>query len=174
MKTLSPLKASLFAILASSAVFATTVNAEPMDGGCDFSRSEFHKGDRMMGDRMEHGGRHMDQGGMHRMFEGLDLTDAQKADIKKLFADQKAARADSRPTKEQRLAHRTEMQTLMMAPNFDEVQAMALISAQQEQRQAQAIERMKLHNQIYNLLTPEQQAKFKARFEAQAGKEPRG
>ena len=169
MKTLSPLKASLFAILASSAVFATTVNAEPMDGGCDFSRSEFHKGDRM-----EHGGRHMDQGGMHRMFEGLDLTDAQKADIKKLFADQKAARANSRPTKEQRLAHRTEMQALMTAPNFDEVQAKALMSAQQEQRQAQAIERMKLHNQIYNLLTPEQQAKFKARFEAQAGKEPRG
>lgn len=169
MKTLSPLKASLLAILASSAVFATTVNAEPMDGGCDFSRSEFHKGDRM-----EHGGRHMDKRGMHRMFEGLDLTDAQKADIKKLFADQKAARADSRPTKEQRLAHRTEMQALMTAPNFDEVQAKALMSAQQEQRQAQAIERMKLHNQIYNLLTPEQQAKFKARFEAQADKEPRG
>lgn len=169
MKTLSPFKASLFAILASSAVLATTVNAEPTDGGCDFSRSEFHKGDRM-----EHGGRHMDKRGMHRMFEGLDLTDAQKADIKKLFADQKAARADSRPTKEQRLAHRTEMQALMTAPNFDEVQAKALMSAQQEQRQAQAIERMKLHNQIYNLLTPEQQAKFKARFEAQAGKEPRG
>ncbi|MBU1393591.1 MAG: Spy/CpxP family protein refolding chaperone [Gammaproteobacteria bacterium] len=169
MKTLSPLKASLFAILASSAVLATTVNAEPTDGGCDFSRSEFHKGDRM-----EHGGRHMDKRGMHRMFEGLDLTDAQKADIKKLFADQKAARADSRPTKEQRLAHRTEMQALMTAPNFDEVQAKALMSVQQEQRQAQAIERMKLHNQIYNLLTPEQQAKFKARFEAQAGKEPRG
>ncbi|MDR9767421.1 Spy/CpxP family protein refolding chaperone [Shewanella baltica] len=169
MKTLSPLKSSLFAILASSAVLATTVNAEPTDGGCDFSRSEFHKGDRM-----EHGGRHMDKRGMHRMFEGLDLTDAQKADIKKLFADQKAARADSRPTKEQRLAHRTEMQALMTAPNFDEVQAKALMSAQQEQRQAQAIERMKLHNQIYNLLTPEQQAKFKARFEAQAGKEPRG
>ena len=154
MKTLSPLKASLFAILASSAVLATTVNAEPTDGGCDFSRSEFHKGDRM-----EHGGRHMDKRGMHRMFEGLDLTDAQKADIKKLFADQKAARADSRPTKEQRLAHRTEMQALMTAPNFDEVQAKALMSAQQEQRQAQAIERMKLHNQIYNLLTLEQQAK---------------
>ena len=169
MKTLSPLKASLFAILASSAVLATTVNAEPTDGGCDFSRSEFHKGDRM-----EHGGRHMDKRGMHRMFEGLDLTDAQKADIKKLFADQKAARADSRPTKEQRLAHRTEMQALMTASNFDEVQAKALMSAQQEQRQAQAIERMKLHNQIYNLLTPEQQATFKARFEAQAGKEPRG
>ncbi|QQK58303.1 hypothetical protein FJD32_001595 [Shewanella sp. LC6] len=130
MKTLSPFKAGLFAILASSAVFATTVNAEPGQG-CDHPRGEFHK----RGDRMEHDG-------MHRMFEGLDLTDAQKADIKKLFAEQRAARSDDKPCKEERSAHRAEMQAMQ--------------------------------NQIYNLLTPEQQAKFKARFEAQAGKEPRG
>ncbi|MFB2643448.1 Spy/CpxP family protein refolding chaperone [Shewanella bicestrii] len=162
MKTLSPLKAGLFAILASSAVFATTVSAEPGQG-CDHPRGEFHK----HGDRMGHDG-------MHRMFEGLDLTDAQKADIKKLFAEQRAARSDDRPTKEERLAHRAEMHALITAANFDEAQAKALMSAQQEKRQAQAIERMKMQNQIYNLLTPEQQAKFKARFEAQAGKEPRG
>ncbi|MFB2640053.1 MULTISPECIES: Spy/CpxP family protein refolding chaperone [Shewanella] len=162
MKTLSPLKAGLFAILASSAVFATTVSAEPSQG-CDHPRSEFHK----HGDRMGHDG-------MHRMFEGLDLTDAQKADIKKLFAEQRAARSDDRPTKEERLAHRAEMHALITAANFDEAQAKALMSAQQEKRQTQAIERMKMQNQIYNLLTPEQQAKFKARFEAQAGKEPRG
>ncbi|MGL6124297.1 MAG: Spy/CpxP family protein refolding chaperone [Shewanella sp.] len=168
MKKLSPLKASLFALLASSAVFATAVNAAPKDAGCDFSQAEFHKGDRM-----EHGGRHMDQGGMHRMFKGLDLTDAQKVDIKKLFAEQKAARIDTRPTKEQRLAHRAEMQALITAPHFDETQAMAWVSSQQELRQTQAIDRMRLHHQIFNLLTPEQQEKFKARFEAHAGKEPR-
>ncbi|MFV0596218.1 Spy/CpxP family protein refolding chaperone [Shewanella sp.] len=161
MKTLSPLKAGLFAILASSAVFATTVSAEPGQG-CDHPRGEFHK----HGDRMGHDG-------MHRMFEGLDLTDAQKADIKKLFAEHRAARSDDRPTKEERLALRTEMHALITAANFDEAQAKALITAQQEKRQAQAIERMKMQNQIYKLLTPEQQAKFKARFEAQAGKEPR-
>ncbi|MFB2663067.1 Spy/CpxP family protein refolding chaperone [Shewanella mangrovisoli] len=162
MKTLSPFKAGLFAILASSAVFATTVNAEPSQG-CDHPRGEFHK----HGERMAHDG-------MHRMFEGLDLTDAQKADIKKLFAEQRAARSDDKPSKEERLAHRAEMQALITSATFDEAQAKALMSAQQEKRQAQAIERMKMQNQIYNLLTPEQQAKFKARFEAQAGKEPRG
>ncbi|MFB2687023.1 Spy/CpxP family protein refolding chaperone [Shewanella mangrovisoli] len=162
MKTLSPFKAGLFAILASSAVFATTVNAESGQG-CDHPRGEFHK----HGERMAHDG-------MHRMFEGLDLTDAQKADIKKLFAEQRAARSDDKPSKEERLAHRAEMQALITSATFDEAQAKALMSAQQEKRQAQAIERMKMQNQIYNLLTPEQQAKFKARFEAQAGKEPRG
>ncbi|GIU04496.1 Spy/CpxP family protein refolding chaperone [Shewanella glacialipiscicola] len=164
MKKLSPLKASLFAILASSAVLATSVNAAPTEAG-----AEYHKGHHM-----EHGGRHMDKGGMHKMFEGLDLTDAQKADVKKLFAEQKAARADSRPKKEERLAQRTEMLTLLTAPSFDETQAKILMSAQQEQRQIQMIEHMKIQNQVYNLLTPEQQAKFKARFEAHAGKEPRG
>lgn len=162
MKTLSSLKAGLFAILASSTVFATTVSAEPTQG-CDHSRGEFHK----KGNRMEHGG-------MHKMFEGLDLTDAQKADIKKLFAEQKASRSDERPTKEELLAHRNEMQAVITAATFDETQAKALLNARQDKRQAQAIERMKIQNQIYNLLTPEQQAKFKARFEAQAGKEPRG
>ncbi|PTA48865.1 hypothetical protein C9I43_17565 [Shewanella morhuae] len=165
MKTLSPLKASLFALFASSAVFVTAVNAAPAESG----KAEYHKGYHM-----EHGGRHMNKGGMHKMFEGLDLTDAQKADVKKLFAEQKAARTESRPTKEERLANRTEMLTLLTAPNFDETQAKALMSAQQEQRQTQMIERMKIQNQVYNLLTPEQQTKFKARFEAHRGKEPRG
>ncbi|PIW61726.1 MAG: hypothetical protein COW15_07070 [Shewanella sp. CG12_big_fil_rev_8_21_14_0_65_47_15] len=161
MKTLSPLKAGLFALLASSAVFATTVNAEPIQG-CDHSMGEFHRN----GDRMAHDG-------MHRMFEGLDLTDAQKADIKQLFAEQRATRSEDRPTKEQRLAHRAEMQALITSATFDETQAKAMLSAQQEKRQEHAIERMKVQNQIYNLLTPEQQAKFKARFEAQVVKEPR-
>ncbi len=162
MKTLSPLKAGLFALFASSAVLATTVNAEPTQG-CDHSMGEFHK----KGDRMAHDG-------MHRMFEGLDLTDAQKADIKKLFAEQRAARSEDRPTKEARLAHRNELQALITSASFDETQAKALLSAQQERRQEHAIERMKMQNQIYNLLTPEQQAKFKARFESQVVKEPRG
>lgn len=161
MKTFIPLKAGLFALLASSAVLATTVNAEPSKE-CNHPRGEFHK----RGDRMGHSG-------MHKMFAGLDLTEAQQADIKKLLAEQDAASRDDKPTKEARLAHRVEMHALITAARFDEAQAKALIGAQQEKRQAQAIERMKMQNQIYNLLTPEQQTKFKARFEAHAGKEPR-
>lgn len=162
MKTLSPLKASLFALLASSAVLATNVNAEPTQG-CDHSMGEFHK----KGNSMAHDG-------VHRMFEGLDLTDAQKADIKKLFDKQHAARREGLPTKDARLAQRNELQALITSATFDEAQARALLNAQQEKRQEYAIERMKMQNQIYHLLTPEQQAKFKARFEAQVVKEPRG
>ncbi|QYJ80499.1 Spy/CpxP family protein refolding chaperone [Shewanella acanthi] len=162
MKTLSPLKASLFAILASTTVLATSVSAEPEK---DMGR---HHGD------FHHKGERMGRDGMHRMFEGLDLTEAQKADIKKLFAEQRAVRKENRPPKEEREAMRKDMQEIVTASSFDEVKAKAWLDAQQEKRQSQMIEHLKMQNQIYNLLTPEQQTKFKARFEAQAEKEPQG
>ncbi len=158
MKTLSPLKAGLFAILASSALLTTSVYAQGSEH-CDNHKGECQK----KGCRMAHGD-------MHGMFAGLDLTDAQQAQIKQLLADQKAARSEARPTKEARVAHRNEMHSLITAATFDEAQAKALLSAQQEQRQTQALERMRVQNQIYNLLTPEQQTKFKARFEAHMAK----
>lgn len=158
MKKLSPLKTGLFAVLASTAVLTTNVYAEPAHGA-DHRHGEYHKG--------EHGN-------MHGMFKGLDLTDAQKADIKKLFAEQKAARSDERPSKEDRQAKRQAMQDIITAANFDEASAKVMIAEQQAQREARALAHMKMQNQIYNLLTPQQQAKFKARFDAHAGKEPRG
>lgn len=157
MKTLSPLKAGLFAVLASTAVLTTSVYAEPTHGS-EHRHGEYQKGER---------------GNMHGMFKGLELTDAQKADIKKLFAEQKAARGDERPSKEERQAKRQAMQDMITAVNFDEASAKAMIAEQQAQREVRALAYMKMQNQIYNLLTPEQQVKFKARFDAHAGKEPR-
>lgn len=157
MKTLTPLKAGLFAILASTAVLATTVTAQANDG------MEMHpKGDRMA--------RH---DGMHHMLRGLELTDAQKAEIKKLFEQHKASRKEERPADEVRAAHKAEMLALVSAEQFDEAQAKQFVAAQQDRHQANMLERLKMQNEIYNLLTPEQQSQFKARFE-QERKEPRG
>lgn len=168
MKTLSPLKAGLFAILASSAILTTSVYAQTQEH-CENHKGECHK----KGCRMAHGEMH-GHGDMHGMFAGLDLTQAQQAQIKQLLEAQKTARTESRPSKEDRIAHRNEMHSLITAATFDEAQAKALLSVQQEKRQTQALERMRVQNQIYNLLTPEQQTQFKARFEARTGKEPRG
>ncbi len=71
----------------------------------------------------------------------------------------------SRPDKETRAAHRAEMQALMTSGNFDEAKAKEIIEQRQQVREQHMLERMKLHNQIYNLLTPEQQAKFKERMD---------
>ena len=43
-----------------------------------------------------------------------------------------------------------------------------MMDARQEKRQQAAVERVKMQRAIYQLLTPEQQAKFKANF-AQRG-----
>lgn len=177
MKKLSPLKVGLFAILASSAVLVTTVNAEP-GHDVDHSKGEKHASHCPHNSGEHANYKHMDgkhgMHGMHGMFEGLDLTDEQKANIEKLYAEQKAASSEGKLTKEERVAHHSEMQALVTSTTFDETKAKALLSAQQEKRQAQAIERIKMQNKIYNMLTPEQQTKFKAQFEAHTGKEPRG
>lgn len=114
----------------------------------------------------ERGYHHMKGGKGHfGMFglRGLDLTDAQKTEIKALMDQHRSSM--SRPDKETRAAHRAEMQALMTSGNFDEAKAKEIIEQRQQVREQHMLERMKLHNQIYNLLTPEQQAKFKERMD---------
>ncbi|MCL1075712.1 Spy/CpxP family protein refolding chaperone [Shewanella dokdonensis] len=121
----------------------------------------------MMGQRMP--------GAMHRGFQRgmgmgwdhmgfialhqLDLTDEQKTAIKKLFDAQR----DS--MKAERSARHQAMQAVMTAAKFDESKAKKLIEQQQQWRTQQQLQRMKLHHQIYQLLTAEQQANLKKQLE---------
>lgn len=158
MKTLSPLKAGLFAIIVSSALLTATVSAKPGDdwGGVDNSERAAHSG------------------GMHKMFRGLELTDEQKAEVKKIFAAHKADREEDAPTEQERAAHKAEMLSVITASSFNEAQAKQLLMAQQEKRAQMMLDRLQMQNQIYQLLTPEQQTKYKARFENINRKERRG
>lgn len=152
MKTLSPLKTSLIALVASSALLTGSLYAN--DAQTDNApQAEMHH---------KQGKHH--KGGMHKLLRKLDLTDAQKADVKAVMEKYKAQRPE-RPTDEQRAAHKAEMLSLITNANFDEAKAQAMISAQQEKRQAQALQHLKMQNEIYQLLTPEQQEKYKARME---------
>ncbi|NMH67163.1 Spy/CpxP family protein refolding chaperone [Shewanella salipaludis] len=155
MKTLSPLKTGLFVLLAGSAILATSVQAEPCT-------HEPHERGKMA---------HHD--GMHGMLRGLDLTDAQKAEVKKLFEQHKAAREAEGQQGDLRAAHREAMLALITATSFDEAQARQLISAREAKHEAREIERMKMQNEIYHLLTPEQQAKYKEHLAKPRGKEGR-
>lgn len=66
------------------------------------------------------------------------------------------------------------MKALMSAATFDEAAAKALIAERQAKGEARALEAMKLQHQMYQLLTPEQKAKFQARFdERKADREER-
>ncbi|GGZ34814.1 protein CpxP [Shewanella chilikensis] len=157
MKT--SIKASLLVLIAGTTLMAGAAQAGNGYGDCphrDGDRGYHHmKGERGYHHHMKGGKGHFGMYGLR----GLDLTDAQKTEIQALMEQHRSSM--SRPDKETRAAHRAEMQALMTSGNFDEAKAKKLIEQRQQVREQHMLDRMKLHNQIYNLLTPEQQAKFK-------------
>jgi protein CpxP len=94
-----------------------------------------------------------------KMFKGLDLTDAQKAQIEQLTA----AHRQTLPDKTVRAAHREELKTLLQAPTFDEAGVRVLLEKQQDQRLDMEIAQLKFQHQLRAVLTPEQQAKLDER-----------
>ena len=120
---------------------------------------------------MHHKGMH---GGQHEMmFKGLNLTDAQKQQIRDIMKGQRENM--KRPSLDERRA----MHELIASDTFDKAKAEAQIDKMEAQHKAMALSRMETQNKIYNILTPEQKKQFNANFEkhlternAPAGKMP--
>ncbi|MFK5035529.1 ATP-independent periplasmic protein-refolding chaperone Spy [Klebsiella pneumoniae] len=100
------------------------------------------------------------------MFKGLNLTDAQKQQIRDIMKSQRENM--KRPSLEERRA----IHDLIASDTFDKAKAEA-------QHKAMALSRLETQNKIYNILTPEQKKQFNANFEkhlternAPAGKMP--
>jgi len=104
----------------------------------------------------KHGMHHMH--GM-KMFKGLDLTDAQKAQIEQLTA----AHRQTMPDKAVLAESREELRTLLQAPTFDEAGVRVLLEKQQAKRLEMEVAQLKFHHQLRAVLTPEQQAKLDER-----------
>lgn len=132
------------ATLLSSAAFAETPNRDA---------APYHK---MHGEHRAH------HDGMHKLFRGLDLTDEQRGQMKQIMQQHRDAMKQNRPTDDVRQAHQSQMLAVLSADSFNEADALALVQANQQQRQNAAIARLKVQHDIYQLLTPEQQAQFKA------------
>ncbi|SET08472.1 Spy/CpxP family protein refolding chaperone [Thorsellia anophelis] len=106
---------------------------------------------------------HKHQVKIDRMFAGLNLTEEQKQAISALIQE--------RATQQnQQLDTRKAIESLALSNNFDEAKAKELIQAQAEQRQTRQLEKLKLKNEIYNLLTPEQKTQFTASLEQRESK----
>ena len=106
---------------------------------------------------MHHKGMH---GGQHEMmFKGLNLTDAQKQQIRDIMKGQRENM--KRPSLDERRA----MHELIASDNFDKAKAEAQIDKMEAQHKAMALSRMETQNKIYNILTPEQKKQFNAIFE---------
>ena len=153
MKTSSIIKTSLVALVASSALLAGQLYAVDSADAKVKTEQTCKKGNK----------RHGPQDGMQRMLRKLDLTDAQKEQVNAIVEKYKADRPE-RPTKEQRAAHRTEMLALVTSSSFDEAKATEMAEAQHQKKLQGMLSHLKMQNEIYQLLTPEQQVQFQEKF----------
>ncbi len=144
--------ASTLALGATSMAFAAdtaTTTAAPAEG-------------KMM---MHHKGK---PGPHHEMmmFKDLNLTDAQKTQIRDIMKSQRDQM--KRPPLEERRA----MHDIIASDSFDKAKAEAQIDKMAEQRKAGMLARMETQNKIYNILTPEQKKQFNANFEKRLTERP--
>ena len=89
------------------------------------------------------------------MFKDLNLTDAQKQQIR----DIKKAEHDKMQD------NRRAMHDLIASDSFDKAKAQAQIDKMDTQRKEMMLSHMETQNKIYNILTPEQKKQFNANFE---------
>lgn len=148
------LKAGLLAIVASTTLLTAGVSAADDHQGNHGGKQGYHQ---MKG---KHGGHH----DLRKMFRGLDLTAEQKTEMKALFTAHRDEMKQNRPSKEERAAQKAQMLDFITTTNFSEDAVRQALAAKQEARQQKAVDMLKLQNQAYQLLTPEQQEKFKQRF----------
>ncbi|UFM71342.1 ATP-independent periplasmic protein-refolding chaperone Spy [Leclercia adecarboxylata] len=135
--------ASTLALGATSAAFAAdtaTTTAAPAE-----SKMMHHKG----------------KPGIHHdmMFKDLNLTDAQKTQIRDIMKSQRDQM--KRPSVEERRA----MHDIIASDSFDKAKAQAQVDKMAEQNKARMLAHMETQNKIYNILTPEQKKQFDANFE---------
>ncbi|ECT9317644.1 ATP-independent periplasmic protein-refolding chaperone [Salmonella enterica subsp. enterica serovar Newport] len=107
------------------------------------------------------------------MFKNLNLTDAQKQQIRDIIKAQREQM--KRPLLEERRAKHD----IIASDTFDKAKAEAQITKMEAQRKANMLAHMETQNKIYNVLTPEQKKQYNANFEkrlterpAQEGKMP--
>lgn len=103
------------------------------------------------------GGGHM----MHFWAKYLDLTDAQKAQMKGIMEKEHPT---MKPLMQQ--VHQTEQQLRQYEQGtYDEAKVRALATQQARTMTELTVQKTRIHSEMYQLLTPEQQAKLKE-FEA--------
>jgi len=99
---------------------------------------------------------HRHGGHMGYMFKALNLTDAQKAQVKSIM---QANRAANRPLMQQMAQNRLAMLTATSNGAFDQAKVTALANQQAQLMAQMTVQKESIQSQIYNqVLTPEQRA----------------
>lgn len=119
------------------------------------------------GDKGDHKGMHGKCGGFDKkVMRQLDLTDAQKAELKEMReanrVEMKAKHSGNKADKMAKMkAHQEKVQALVLADNFDEAAANDLASQMVEKQTERRVAMLKKQHQMMSVLTPEQKAQLK-------------
>jgi periplasmic protein CpxP/Spy len=87
----------------------------------------------------------------------LDLTDAQRAQMKSTLAAEKPA---LKPLFEQEAQSRQQMMQLIQSPSFDEAKAQAIASQESQTHIQLEVQQARIHSELYQLLTADQKTKL--------------
>lgn len=149
-KLTSLVVAMTLAMGAANIVHAAADNITPPPAGSD--KPMMHKPPR--------------HGGMHEMFKGLNLTDAQKEQMRTIMKD--AHKDMKRPS----LDERRTMHSIIAADSFDQAKADAQATKMSANGKERALKMMETQNKLYNVLTPEQKKQYNANFEKRLTEKP--
>lgn len=105
-------------------------------------------------------------GGMHEMFKGLNLTDAQKEQMRTIM------KASHKEMKRPSLEERRAVHSIIAADTFDRSKAEAQANEMSANGKARALSMLETQNKLYNVLTPEQKKQFNQNFEKRLTEKP--
>jgi protein CpxP len=100
-------------------------------------------------------GRH--GGPMMGMFHQLNLTDAQKGQIKQIMTQE---RPTLKPLMQQMAQGQNQLRTLELSGNFDEAQARNIATQQSQNMTELMVQRSRIESEMIQVLTPDQKTKL--------------
>jgi len=124
---------------------AYAAETTPADGVKIDAPAKHHKGGR--------------DGGHENMFKGLNLTDAQKQQIRTIMQEKHGQMKGSWQ------ADKRGMHDLVASDSFDKTKAQAQVDKMAENYKTRMLSHLENQNKIYNILTPEQKKQFNDKFE---------
>jgi len=112
-------------------------------------------------------GQHQKHDGMRQILSELSLSDTQKQDIKLVLKQNREDRASTR-TDDKSL--RTQLRVIIQSTEWEQTAVESAITQHQAVLQAKALKRARNKNQVWNLLTDDQQIELVAQLETRKAK----
>ena len=152
----------IFGLLLLTGIFAQAMSEPDLTSAFDGDEPELALGEGHHGERQGHR--------LEMMATILDLSDAQQEQVRGLFDAERDSHSGARQEKQEA---RKALTVLMHAQPFDEVAFRSLAKQQADKRIEMMVDRAKIKQQVFAILTPEQQEKADELF-ALMGKRHRG